>query len=356
LTDFGISKTSFSDARITTAGQLIGTPAYMSPEQALGRPDVDGRSDLYSLGIVAYEMISGRLPFEGVTPMDTVTQRLTQQPKPLRVVVPNVAHDLIAAIDRCLERDAANRWPDAKSLRFELAPSEDETDDPLIVRNLRMATLVVSLASPTLVSSMIFARFYHGPIRGVALALASTLTMFLLIIVVATLTLLRQGYGIRTVIHAAYRQPRGWRFWYPRRFRRRGDMWDRLPAPMRRVRTHFALFFAFMWGIYLPVFIGLMALRGPQRLEGLQFIPLLVILLLFLERRRAMKQIATTLKTNMAEASKIMSTPTWRTSAWQRGPAANLILRDSVPVSKASVERPTLPATPTASGDRPTLT
>src|SRR5262245_23119608 len=72
LTDFGIAKASFTDAHLTTTGQLIGTPAYMSPEQALGSADVDARSDIYSLGIVAYQMVSGRLPFEAGNPMDAL--------------------------------------------------------------------------------------------------------------------------------------------------------------------------------------------------------------------------------------------------------------------------------------------
>src|SRR5262249_12737696 len=65
----------------------------MSPEQAMGRTEIDARSDLYSLGVTAYEMLSGRLPFDAENPMEALTQRLTQEPRPLRAVAPNVADE-----------------------------------------------------------------------------------------------------------------------------------------------------------------------------------------------------------------------------------------------------------------------
>src|SRR6185295_17903635 len=72
LTDFGIAKPTLGEAQLTTTGQVIGTPHYMSPEQALGRSEVGPRSDLYSLGVAAYEMVSGRRPFEAEGPLDAL--------------------------------------------------------------------------------------------------------------------------------------------------------------------------------------------------------------------------------------------------------------------------------------------
>src|SRR5262249_30524290 len=241
LTDFGIAKASFADAQLTSTGQLMGTPAYMSPEQVLGRMDIDARSDLYSLGVAAYEMLSGRLPFDAENPMETLTQRLSQKPRPLRIVAPNTAADLALAIDRCLERDPANRWPDAKSLRLELIPTEDDTDDTLAVRNLRVGTFALSLMAPTFISTSIFGLFNRGSVRIGPFILGSFGICFLLMSCISAVVLLRQGFSVRAIIQAAFRQPRGWRFWYPRQFRRRGDVWDRLPTPLRRVRSHFAL-------------------------------------------------------------------------------------------------------------------
>src|SRR5205085_6797427 len=70
LTDFGIAKAQTAETHLTSVGQLIGTPDYMSPEQASGAADVGPRSDLYSLGVLAYELVSGRRPFGGATTMD----------------------------------------------------------------------------------------------------------------------------------------------------------------------------------------------------------------------------------------------------------------------------------------------
>lgn len=335
LTDFGIAKVAFTDTLLTTTGQLMGTPAYMSPEQALGRVDLDSRSDIYSLGVAAYEMVSGRLPFEAKSPIEAVTQRLTQEPRPLRAVAPNVADDLIVAIQRCLQKDPANRWPDAKSLRFELVPMDDETDT-LAVRLLRFSSITSLLLAPTLVSATIFGRFNSGPIEIMTHILTSLLITLLVVGFGAAAVLRSQGSGIHAIFQKALRQPRGWKFWYPRRFRRLGDVWDRLPPYMRRVRLHFTLLFCFNFAIYLPLSVGTILSHSPLWLQStLTIIALALLLPVFFERHRATKKLAATLGISSTDASKIMSTATWRTAVWQRAPAASLIRRaTSAPTTK----------------------
>ncbi len=110
LTDFGIARQDDSDARMTQAGFQVGTPSYMSPEQIdteqVGVKDIDGRSDLYSLGVVLYEMLMSRVPFGGDTPMAVMIKHLTEQPAPLARAVA----DFQPILDRMLAKKPAARF------------------------------------------------------------------------------------------------------------------------------------------------------------------------------------------------------------------------------------------------------
>ncbi len=122
VTDFGIAKalSATSGATLTSAGMAIGTPSYMSPEQAAGERDIDGRSDLYSLGIVAYQMLSGELPFNAPTVAGILMKQITETAPLLHEKYPDIPEDLSLAVARCLEKDPENRWPSADALRRSL--------------------------------------------------------------------------------------------------------------------------------------------------------------------------------------------------------------------------------------------
>jgi serine/threonine-protein kinase len=122
VTDFGIAKavSQTSSATLTGVGIAIGTPQYMSPEQAAGERDIDGRSDLYSLGVVAYQMTSGELPFNAPTVAGILLKQITEPAPILHESRPGVPEDLSLAIARCLEKDPENRWPTADTLRRSL--------------------------------------------------------------------------------------------------------------------------------------------------------------------------------------------------------------------------------------------
>jgi serine/threonine-protein kinase len=119
VTDFGIAKalSGGSGATLTGAGVAIGTPAYMSPEQAAGEREIDGRSDVYSLGIVAYQMVTGELPFQAPTVAGILMKQITEPAPMVSLKRPEVPEDLVLAISRCLEKDPENRWPTADALR-----------------------------------------------------------------------------------------------------------------------------------------------------------------------------------------------------------------------------------------------
>ncbi len=108
VTDFGIARAS-ELSTITRTGALMGTPLYMSPEQAQGSR-VDPRSDIYSLGIVLYELLTGKVPFDATTPFEMMRQHIETPPQPVRQSRPEVTEELERMIDRCLEKDPTRRY------------------------------------------------------------------------------------------------------------------------------------------------------------------------------------------------------------------------------------------------------
>ena len=124
LLDFGLVHAAPREPgweKLSFQGFIAGTPAYVSPEQAAGRMEVDARSDIYSLGAVGYFLLAGRPPFEGETPHHVMVAHLEQPVPPLRVRGREIPPDLEAVIRRCLEKDPADRFPDVMSLNEALA-------------------------------------------------------------------------------------------------------------------------------------------------------------------------------------------------------------------------------------------
>src|SRR2546425_779693 len=120
VTDFGIAKALSSTtggATLTATGVAIGTPHYMSPEQAAGDREIDGRSDIYSLGVVAYQMLAGELPFQAPTVPGILMKHITERAPLVTDRRPEVPEDLAACVMRSLEKDPEDRWPTADALR-----------------------------------------------------------------------------------------------------------------------------------------------------------------------------------------------------------------------------------------------
>jgi eukaryotic-like serine/threonine-protein kinase len=118
VTDFGIARavSDGGDSRLTATGMAIGTPAYMSPEQAAGERDIDGRSDLYSLGILGYQMLVGEPPFMASSTPAILVKHISERPVPIEQRRADVPVDLARAIMLMLEKDPANRFPSASAL------------------------------------------------------------------------------------------------------------------------------------------------------------------------------------------------------------------------------------------------
>jgi serine/threonine-protein kinase len=121
LIDFGIAGDSAA-RRLTYANftAALGTPDYISPEQVKGKRG-DGRSDIYSMGVILYEMLSGKLPFSGPSPLAAMNDRLLNHPTPPRVADPSISPQLQEILYRALERDPKNRYAKAQEFVWDLA-------------------------------------------------------------------------------------------------------------------------------------------------------------------------------------------------------------------------------------------
>ena len=217
LTDFGIAKSTTHGETLTQQGSLVGTPHFMSPEQAAGRADIDGRSDLYSLGVVAYAMVTGRLPFEGASTEDVLAKHLTQEPPPVRSLAPTVSETMQQSIERCLAKDRSKRWADARALRVSLGVSDDaELPDALEavhghgVAFTAIATMVLWLVW------MIVIRLENAHWIIVGILVAVLLAGY--VVVVAGLR--SEGFPIHLVQRVIWSEPAWWPLWYPRGLRR----------------------------------------------------------------------------------------------------------------------------------------
>jgi serine/threonine protein kinase len=152
LTDFGIARlANDKQAGITTQG-VVGTPSYMSPEQAQGR-ELDGRSDVYALGVMLFEMATGRRPFESDTPYSIAVMQVTEEPPSPRSIHPNVPFAVERVILKALRKDPASRYQTAQALAEALkqaieAPESLTTDTEPRALNVPANTVPSSPASP----------------------------------------------------------------------------------------------------------------------------------------------------------------------------------------------------------------
>jgi serine/threonine protein kinase/tetratricopeptide (TPR) repeat protein len=158
IMDFGIAR-AVKGKSITGSGVMIGTPEYMSPEQVEAK-NIDHRSDIYSLGVIIYEMLTGRLPFEGETPLAVAMKHKGEIPKDPKEFNSQISDDLSSAILRCLEKDKENRFQNVREVRVELDKIEQgiPTSDRVtpLNKSLTSKEITVSFNKRWLLISVLF--------------------------------------------------------------------------------------------------------------------------------------------------------------------------------------------------------
>ncbi|HEY7699336.1 MAG TPA: protein kinase, partial [Vicinamibacteria bacterium] len=120
IMDFGIVRDTTRAGEMTQTGTIMGTPDYMSPEQAMGKGDLDHRSDVYSFGVVLYEMFTGSVPFRGETPIAIAMKHIQEEPKAPRDVNPQIPAELEAVIQRAMKKSPEARYPRMADLLADL--------------------------------------------------------------------------------------------------------------------------------------------------------------------------------------------------------------------------------------------
>jgi tRNA A-37 threonylcarbamoyl transferase component Bud32 len=132
VTDFGLAKRVQGDAGLTQSGAIIGTPSYMAPEQAAARNDLSVAADVYSLGAILYELLTGRPPFQAATPLDTILQLVDREPDPPRKLNAQIDRDPETICLKCLQKDPLQRYESAAALADDL--ERFLKDEPIAAR------------------------------------------------------------------------------------------------------------------------------------------------------------------------------------------------------------------------------
>jgi serine/threonine-protein kinase len=148
--DFGISKKVGGDSSVTTTETSIGTPLYMSPEQVRSARTVDPRADIWSLGVIAYEMLAGKTPFTGESPTATIAAIVADEVPPLRATRPEIPEELARVVHQALQKDVTNRYADIRTFAAALTPFAPATSHTKIAPPRSSRQLPSSISQPNL--------------------------------------------------------------------------------------------------------------------------------------------------------------------------------------------------------------
>lgn len=327
LTDFGIARQQ-SAQMLTQTGMVVGTPHYMSPEQASGEKALDGRSDLYSLGVIGYRMLTGRLPFEGDSLRELMVAHVSREALPLTALVQDVPHHIDAAITRCLLKDPVMRWQNAGLLRDALGSSDVEFTLPDDLRKFPASGSGILIGGYFL-ALITASAYYLTHDRTWAIALVGSIVGMGLSIVSPLWRGRRHGLTARRLLHMAFWPPKWWKVWWPRSLRRPGDIWNRLPADIRRVRAITSAAALLGAALFLPALVlARLATSSEIARFYLFFFGLggaLAATLTYLGALVYSNRWERKYSLAAADVEKLRSDPTWGSPFWQRAEIARLL-------------------------------
>jgi hypothetical protein len=347
LTDFGIAKLRHARSSLTEAGMIVGTPHYMSPEQAAGDRALDGRSDLYSLGVLGYRMVTGRLPFDAPNVQALLAQHVSRSPAAVSSLVPETPPALSHAIMRCLAKGPAQRWPDASSMRAALLSVDTgDWNLPEVIEHL--PGLGVKLAVGLSVLLLALVGMYAGTadLFWVRLAIGLTLS-FAAASVPSYLIARRAGVSPARTSQILFAPPRRWSGWWPAQLRRPGDVWSRLPSILRNARgrtSTVALLEAFV-GLPIALFAIVRDTTNPDPLAIVRtlavcsVVAVVVVGVQVVEALRV-RRWARGLGMDGATVARLLAERTWNSTFWRRPEVAPL-LAPAVPVAARPGDRMT---------------
>ena len=234
LMDFGISKMLGDADGLTDTGVVIGTPQYMAPEQFVSTAATDARSDLFALGTVAYEMLTGRATLADVRSAESLTNTRDRNLMPAHLEKAGVPADLTAVIVRCLATRPAERWSDARALRDAIdrvSPATDVSIPPA----LREVAGYGAYAT-------VWVGFWLSLVPDVGSTGRRVLLLFLATCVPFGLGLEISRVSAPSINRAQFARvlfwpPLWWSLWWPPMIRRTDDVWSRLPTSARGARS-----------------------------------------------------------------------------------------------------------------------
>ncbi len=312
LADFGIARLTTSADALTRAGAVIGTPRYMSPEQAAGE-QVDPRSDVYSLGLVGYRMLTGAAAFQGDTLPQLIVQQATRTPPSPAAIDPAVPEDLATSVMRCLEKDPVRRWS-AGELRDSLkdGASVEMPEDLRALESLGAYALLLLCVAVALSPLEIF---YWSQVEPGWRLLLELLQFTPLLCAMGTVVVAAEARKAQkpwlVIVRTMFRPPQWYWGWAPRALRRPGDAWDRLPAPIRHFRhtlSAMVLSGAFIMIALSFLFVG----DAPRALVRAGAMPFSLLFVWFLVAFVVAERHLIRRNVPAAERSILLSAPSWR--------------------------------------------